>query len=111
MLISDTKFVRDVNRPLINWAVISFDRFCDTSDMQRWVNFLCGRLERFGLNVGNRQPALIPPCDPRNPENLIGSLQRAARAAFMVDKNTPQLILIILPGKYVHQKSDLKADW
>ena len=79
--------------------MVSFDRHCDISDMQRWISFLCQRLSAFGVEIGNSRPQLIPPSDPRNPDNLIGALQKAARAAYMVDKQTPQLILVILPGK------------
>jgi hypothetical protein len=93
------QFARANSRPLTNWAVVSFDRHCDISDMQRWIRYLTQRLRNFGIEIANERPTLIEPRDPRNPNNLTSSLQEAARAAYMVDKNTPQLILVILPGK------------
>lgn len=93
------KFMRDGVRPLKNWAVVSFDRYCDVADMQRWIEYLCGTLRRFGVQIENERPPIIPPADPRQHANLLGSLQSAARDAFMVSGETPQLIVVILPGK------------
>lgn len=93
------QFTRGALRPLNNWAVVSFDRYCDTADMQRWVTYLCGHLSRLGVDVKNTRPPIIPPSDPRQHGNLLRSMQEAAMKAFMVSQETPQLILIILPGR------------
>lgn len=93
------RFIRDGNRPLKNWAVISFDRYCDIDSMERWITFLVRRLEQLGVKVANPRPKLIAPVDPRIPGKITQQLQFAAREAFMVDKEAPQLICAILPGK------------
>lgn len=71
----------------------------DVSDMKRYVAFLVQILTRFGVNIANRDPPCIAPSDPRDPANLIGGLQLAAREAYLVSKETPQLICVILPGR------------
>lgn len=93
------QFARDGLRPLNNWAVVSFDRYCDVQDMQRWITYLCTALGRLGVEVANKNPPIIPPADPRQHSNLLGSMQAAARDAFQVSGETPQLIVVILPGK------------
>jgi hypothetical protein len=92
--------------------VISFDRFCDRDDMQRYVNFLCDTLDAHGVPVINRQPSCIGPVDPRREENVKGALQEAARDSYIAGKKAldagrvdpawkcaPQLICVVLPGK------------
>lgn len=101
------RFIRDGNRPLKNWAVVSFDRYCDTDSMQRWITFLVRRLQQLGVKVVNPRPALIPPVDPRIPGSITKQLQLAARAAYSVDQQGPQLICAILPGKCVLDPTQL----
>lgn len=93
------RFIRDGNRPLKNWAIVSFDRYTDTDSMARWVTFLAARLSQLGIDVVNRQPVLIAPIDPRVPGKITEQLQLAAREAFKISQETPQLICCILPGK------------
>lgn len=95
------QFYRDGNRPLVNWSIISFDKWFDRDDMERYVEFLCRFLRNLGVTVENQRPPIIPPVDPRMPENIVNGLKEAARAAYMVNKQTPQLILCVLPGRSV----------
>lgn len=67
--------------------------------MQRYISYLCTRLSALGVSIENPKPPCIAPTDPRNPHNLLTALQQAARAAFQVSKEMPQLIVVILPGK------------
>lgn len=92
-------FFRDGLRPLNNWAVVSFERFTDEDTMARWVNYLVRRLRQLGVEVQNPTPPLIGPVDPRRPNMIADQLKLAARAAFQVSNETPQLICCILPGK------------
>ncbi len=92
-------FFRDGLRPLNNWAVVSFERFTDEDTMARWVNYLVRRLRQLGVEVQNPTPPLIDPVDPRRPNMIADQLKLAARAAFQVSNETPQLICCILPGK------------
>jgi eukaryotic translation initiation factor 2C len=96
---ADNQFFRS-ERPLKAWAFISFDKFCDQDNMRRYIHFLCGTLEVHGVPVENKRPECFGPIDPRNPSNIAGALQQAARSAYMSGgKCAPQLICIVLPGR------------
>ncbi|BEI91628.1 uncharacterized protein CcaverHIS019_0404480 [Cutaneotrichosporon cavernicola] len=92
-------FFREGLRPLTNWAVVSFERYTDEDTMKRWVMFLVQRLRQLGVKVDNPTPKLIPPLDPRQPDVITNQLKVAARAAYRVNNQVPQLICCILPGK------------
>lgn len=62
--------------------------------------YLMQTLERHGVKIENKQPTLIGPVDPTKEQNVKSALQSAARAAYQAGQCAPQLIFIILPGRY-----------
>ncbi|WVQ97314.1 hypothetical protein IAU59_004425 [Kwoniella sp. CBS 9459] len=93
------QFFRNGKKPLVAWAVVSFDRYTGRDEMQRYVTYLCDTLKNHGVNVANSTPVCIPPRDPRQVENVLGGLKEAARAAYMAGNCAPQLICCVLPGR------------
>ena len=93
------QFIVNGPKPLKAWAVISFERFCDSDDMKRYITYMCEVLTAHGVVVENRQPATFGPVDPRGPGVILNSLQSAARASYKAGRCAPQLICIILPGR------------
>ena len=98
---AESHFFRQGKKPLVAWSFISFDRWCDEDDMRRYCAFLVGFLQRFGVDVPNKNPVCIGPVDPRQPENVVEALKRASKAAYTAGKCAPQLICIVLPGRWV----------
>lgn len=95
----NAQFFRNGTRPLTSWAVVSFERFCEVEDMQRYITTMIRHLRDHGVNVKNAQPECLGPVNPTKAGNVLGALQQAARAAYMVEKASPQLIVCVLPGK------------
>lgn len=94
------QFYRNGTKPLIAWAVVSFDRYTDQIGMERYVNFLCKTLKQHGVHVGNLRPECIGPINPKASEDSIKiALQRAAQSAYRAGRMSPQLICCVLPGK------------
>lgn len=101
-MVADDKFFRS-EQPLKAWAVISFDRFLDQDDMKRYITYLCQTLGQHGVPIDNARPECFGPIDPRPEGNVESALQQAARSAYRVGKCPPQLICIVLPGRYAKQ--------
>ncbi|WVQ85375.1 hypothetical protein IAT38_007540 [Cryptococcus sp. DSM 104549] len=94
------KFFRNGKRPLQAWSVISFDRYTDRDEMQRYITYMCQVLEAHGVIVANKKPECLGPIDPRQPGSIKNAMQQGARAAFMAGGGVaPQLICCILPGR------------
>lgn len=88
------------NQPLKAWSFISFDRFLDQGDMQRYIIYLCQTLHQHGVKIENGRPGYFGPVDPRPDGNVEGALQQAARSAYKAGGGiAPQLICIVLPGR------------
>lgn len=81
------------------WSIISFDRFLDQKDMQRYITYLCQTLRQHGVPIENDTPECFGPIDPRPEGNVESALQQAARSAFRAGKCAPQLICVVLPGR------------
>ncbi|KAK4686283.1 eukaryotic translation initiation factor 2C, partial [Tremellales sp. Uapishka_1] len=94
------QFARPINRPLTAWSVISFDRYCDADDMQRYIVYLCRTLISLGVQVANKEPECLGPFNPTVESNIVEALSKGAKSAYMKGgKMYPQLIVVILPGR------------
>jgi eukaryotic translation initiation factor 2C len=67
--------------------------------MKRYVTYMIQVLRAHGVEVENAKPKCIGPIDPRDPSDIKGALQLAAREAYMSGKCSPQLICAVLPGR------------
>lgn len=67
--------------------------------MQRYITTMVRHLRDHDVNVKNDRPECLGPVNPTRAGNVLGALQQAARAAYMVEKASPQLIVCVLPGK------------
>ncbi|WWC66253.1 uncharacterized protein I206_100154 [Kwoniella pini CBS 10737] len=93
------RFFRNGKKPLVAWAVVSFDRYTEQDEMHRYITFMVESLTAHGVLVHTKHPECIGPIDPRGARAIPNALQQAARAAYMVGKCAPQLICCILPGR------------
>ncbi|WWD17893.1 hypothetical protein CI109_102338 [Kwoniella shandongensis] len=93
------QFFRNGKKPLVAWSVISFDRYTEADEMQRYITYLCQVLSAHGVQVANRQPECIGPINPTKKGAITNALQLGARAAYMAGKCPPQLICCVLPGR------------
>ncbi|WVQ76034.1 hypothetical protein IAR50_005670 [Cryptococcus sp. DSM 104548] len=88
-------------QPLESWAVVSLDQRCTIKDCQQFVKTFTGHLAAYGVPVKTTQPP-ISYANPHAGGPNLGvkrALSGAAKAAFMVAKKDPQLILVILPSR------------
>ncbi|ORY30401.1 Piwi domain-domain-containing protein [Naematelia encephala] len=88
-------------RPLVSWAMISFDRDIDVPRMERFATDLVKHLIQNGCPVTTKAPKLY-----HNDPNIGGpyanikpSMATAARDAYMSTKTNPQLLIVIEPRK------------
>lgn len=88
-------------KPLVSWAVISFDERCTVPDLQKFVTYFVNVLGQYNCPVQNKRPV----CFQYNPNaggpnmGIKPALQQAAKNAYMETKANPQIIFCILPKK------------
>lgn len=93
------QFYRNADQPLKAWSVVSFDKFTDHREMERYIVFMIKTLVKHGVKVEQTTPALLGPIDPRRPGAVQEAMREAAGKAYRLGNCAPQLIFVILPGR------------
>ncbi|KAI9222949.1 Piwi domain-containing protein [Blastocladiella britannica] len=101
------KLYRPAEGGIRRWAVLPFVP-CDPKLVNRFMTRLSQRLRMFGVHVEDRDPPILPPCDPGMGKEMLRTAVRHAYLQAGAEAQHPDVLVFVLPNRGFELYHELK---